>query len=257
MSQPDESGLPDDRLIFAWKHREWRGNWLTLGLCIAFAGLAAVSLLLRVERIEPQPAALKVHEVLVLDPASPLVQPVLSRAADRSFVLMSSRGRTDAGPELQAHVPVFEPMFKSFDFQLKDLPEADRRMPAPQWLKPDALLLPDRRRMDATEVPPVAAAVPEQRLRAVVTRGLEQRPLTRQVAVEGPVPEEVIRTRFRALVSPQGIVTWALPLHEEVRFGKDIERLRSALSRLRFQPKTSPGDEWAELRFVWEPWPEK
>lgn len=257
MSQPDETGLPDDRLIFSWKHREWRGNWLALGLCLAFGGLASISLLFRVERIDPKPAALKIHEVLLLDPSSPLVQPVLSRAADKSFVLMGSRARSDSGPELSSYVPVFEPMFKSFDFQLKELPETDRNLAVPHWMQPNALLLPDRPRPDTDPSLAAPVAVPEQRLRAVVTRGLEKRPLTRQVAVEGPVPEEVTRTRFRALISPQGIVTWALPLQEEVRFGKDIERLRSALSRLRFEPKPNAADEWAELRFVWEPWPEK
>jgi len=257
VKQDEEAGLPDDRLNFQWSHKEWRGNWLALGLCLAFGGLAAVALLFRVERTDPRPATLKVHEVLVLDPSSPLAQPVLSRAADKSFVLMGSRGRNDGGPELSAYAPVFEPMFKTFDFQLKELPEMDHRMSVPQWLKPSTLLLPERKAQSGSTRPAPASAVPEQRLRAAIIRGLENRPLTRQVAVEGPVPEEVVRTRFRALVNAQGIVTWALPLHEEVRFGKDTERLRDALSRLRFRPDANAPEQWAELRFVWEPWPDR
>jgi len=257
VNKPEDAGLPDDRLNFEWSYREWRGNWLALGLCLAFGGLACVALFFRVERTDPRPAALKVHEVLILDASVPLVQPVLSRAADKSFVLMGTRGRSDAGPELTSYTPVFEPMFKTFDFQLKDLPETDRQMAAPQWLRPAALLLPERSLHYGSERPVAASAVPELRLRAVITRGLENRKLTRQVAVEGPVPDEVVRTRFRALVNSQGVVTWALPLHEEVRFGKDIERLRDALSRLRFQPEPNAPEQWAELRFVWEPWPER
>ncbi len=257
MSRNEEAGLRDDRLNFEWSHKEWRANWLALGLCLALGGLVVLSLLIRVERTDPRPASLKVHEVLVLDHSSPLAQPVLSRAADKSFVLMGSRGYNDGGPELSDYAPVFEPMFKTFDFRLKELPEDDRTMAAPQWLKPSALLLPERTQASSGERPAAASAVPEHRLRAAVVRGLENRPLTRQVAVEGPVPDEVVRTRFRALVNAQGVVTWALPLHEEVRFGKDIERLRSALSRLRFRPDADAPEQWAELRFVWEPWPDR
>jgi hypothetical protein len=216
-----------------------------------------VSLLFRVERAEPRTAALKVHEVLLLEPSSPLAQPVLSRAADRSFVLMGTRSAAESGPALAALAPVFEPMFKSFDFQLKELPEDRRGSPAPRWLQPDILLLPDRTAQEGSAVPAAVTAVPEHRLRAVVRKGLTDRQLTRQVALDGPVPEEVVRTRFRALVSPAGHVTWALPLHEEARFVTEVDRLRDALGRLRFQPKAAAAPEWAELQFVWEPWPEK
>ena len=253
MKPPVEDGQQDDQLIFQWAHREWRGNWLMLGLCLAFASLVGVSLLFRVARVEPRQSTLKPHEVLILDPASPLAQPIIARAADKSFRLMGRRPPDEGEPDLTKQAPVFTPLFKAFDFTLKDLPKPKEVSNVPRWLIPGSAPLPEREKQTGNAPSDqMLAAVPEYRLRAKADGALSSRRLRRQVAVAAPVPDEVVQMKFRAAVAEDGRVTLALPVQEEGRFAADVERLREAVGRLRFEPKEGVPLEWGEVEFLWE-----
>lgn len=253
MKPPADDTPTEDRLIFQWEHREWRGNWLMLGICLALAALVGASLLFRVARLEPRQTSLKAHEILILDPASPLAQPIIARASDKSFMLLGRRAPDEGEPDLSKQAPMFSPLFKAFDFTLKDLPEPANRSSIPRWLVPVEAPLPKQElRMETVDETGSLAVVPEFKLRAQAGGVLAARRLRRQVAVATPVSDEVSRVSFRAAVAADGRVTMALPVQEEGRFAPEVERLREAVGRLRFEPKEGVPLEWGEIRFFWE-----
>ena len=241
-----------DGLTFQWAHKERRGLWLFASAVLALGGLVFTALVVRVARVEPRSVELATHEVLMLEPSSPLAQPIIARAADVSFLLLGKRVRDDGEPTLTDASPVLVPSFKGYELKLKDLPETQVSSPIPRWLKPDEAPLPSRSELARIEQRQFAQAVPEYRLGVSLGGQLSERELSRRVRVAGPIPDDALHVTFQAAVDAAGRVVFALPMQDDATVLKETENLRLAIGRLRFVPRPAAALAWGTIKFEWE-----
>ena len=242
-------------LTFNWAHADRRGPVLFFGLSIAAAALVFVVVLFRVARIETAPVSLKTHEITYLDPASPHAQPILARAAALSQPLLRTRGEDELEPQLASGTPLFQPRFKGFSYSLKSLPEPEAALPVANWFRPERAPLPSLPALPAAAMPAALAKAPSHELKVKATFTKEQRPLAGSFTLPADVSEQALASAFRVAVDQLGRVVFALPLQDRAEIFDDIEKLRKALTRMRFS-RASPSApltmDWAEVRFVWE-----
>ncbi len=246
--EPEEKPL----LVFQWEHRDRTLHWFLAAGIMMILLLVVVSSVFPVFRAERRLEPAGTYEVLLLDRSSPYAQPIIARAADRSFLLLGKRAHDDAEPSLTSIAPVFTPSFKNYDFRLKELPEPEVSTSSFRWLRPTRPQMPEI--AELADLPPAGPLpkLPRCTLRAVVTGGLAERRLERQVEVSDAISHEALTISFRAGVGPDGRVLWALPMQQEGLVTAELQRLRRAINRLRFGPKPSAEIEWGEINFQWE-----
>ena len=148
-------------LTFDWTLRERRMRALFGALAIAFiVGLASFVLFqitVTVSRKSEPPS----QAIVILDPSSLAAQRIIDRANDQSFLLLTdNNAREQTQTTLADIAPVFEPGFKHFRLQLRDLGQTQ----APE-MRP--------RLFSATDnpLPPLAAPVPQAPPGAPWSRG--------------------------------------------------------------------------------------
>jgi hypothetical protein len=239
-------------LTFDWEHTDRRGPVLFLGLSVAAAALVFVVMLFRVARIETTPIALKTHEVTYLEPGSPHAQHILARAAALSQPLLRTRGVDELEPQLASGAPLFQPRFKGFSYSLKSLPEPEAALPVANWFRPERAPLPSLPALPTVAMPGSVAKAPSHELKVKARFTKEQRPLAAPIMLPTDVSEQALASAFRVAVDQLGRVVFALPLQDRAEIFDDVEKLRKALTRMRFSRSGQSSMDWAEVRFVWE-----
>ena len=234
-------------LIFQWLAREGNGLRLFAGGVATLLAFGGFLLLFQVVYPTARQRPLAVQRVLLLDPASPAVRPVLDAVNDRDFLLMRSardESKTAVGPPL-----AFTPSFKGFELQPKDLLESRATSTLlPRVFQPDHPPLPP---VPATASMPVPKSAIPHVLQATVVDGLKQRPITHAVTFKDDALGDIVGTVYRIAVAPSGRVTLVIPLSDPAGRFDAFQQVRTGLTELRFQASPTQAIEWGTLTLKW------
>lgn len=237
-------------LIFTWRLQERRGWYLiALGLAsILFVG--GTLLLFQVVYPASRPLTLTPQRIWLLDPSLPGARQIIAAAADKDFLLLGKSAADRSLPELAGQSSaVFAPSFKSHTLQPKDLLETRSTTAIlPRLFLPQRTLLPAVSGSTPAIAPPPIIA---QALRAVVTSGLAQRALTRQVELPASALPPDKTLAFYVAVAPTGQVKVVLPLTVTAAQADTYRLLRAQIAELRFTPSQTSDLEWGTLAFEW------
>lgn len=237
-------------LIFSWHTQEHRGWYLlVLGLASVFF-VGGTLLLFQVVYPASRPLALTPQRIWLLDSSQPGARQIIAAAADKDFLLLNEAVADSTLPALAGQKSAFfAPSFKDRSLQPKDLLETRNATAAlPRLFLPQRALLPALPDRSQDRTPP---ATKPQVLQAVITRGLSQRTLIRQVnlaATALPVDKPV---SFHIAVAPEGQVKVVVPLTSTAAQMETYRTLRAQLAGLRFSPRDVQEVEWGTLTFEW------
>lgn len=237
-------------LIFSWHTQERRGWYLlVLGLASVFF-VGGTLLLFQVVYPASRPLTLTPQRIWLLDSSQPGARQIIAAAADKDFLLLGQATADSTQPAMAGQKSAFfAPSFQGRSLQPKDLLETRNATAAlPRLFLPQRTLLPTLPERGQDRTPPAPKA---QVLQAVVTSGLSQRAIIRQVnlATEAlPVDKPVA---FHIAVSPDGQVKVVVPLTSTAAQVETYRTLRAQLAGLRFSPRNAEAVEWGTLTFEW------
>lgn len=245
-----KSSGPLPALIFSWRTLERRGWYLlVLGLTsILFVG--GTLLLFQVVYPASRPLTLTPQRIWLLDPSLPGARQIIAAAADKDFLLLGKAAQDSTQPALAGQESAFfDPSFKGRVLQPKDLLETRPPPPVlPRLFLPQRTLLPALPEHTNEFSPPAPKA---QSLRVVVTGGLAQRALIRQVHLPASALPLDKLVMFHIAVAPAGQVKVVLPLTGTAAQPDTYRALRALLAELRFEPRNTLAVEWGTLAFEW------
>ena len=246
---------PLSRLIFRWHLPEgafWR---LMFWAIVATIVLTAWMLLFQVVFPRASRRSHATQHITLLDATSPEARQMVAEVADRSFLLLSP-GATGA-PRLSELRPVFNPGFKDYELQVKDLPETGAAASMlPRLFSARHTLLPPLPAPAAAGASTGRAPVKAQRLVAVAGDGLEGRAIVHNMAqlAEGSPALGEVHGQIRVAVSPDGRLLTAVSLMDEssIVSAAVSREFRQAIEALRFAPVTETRPQWGTLAFRWQ-----
>jgi hypothetical protein len=216
-----------------------------------------MALLFKTQPPAPQRTHHLSQSILLLDPANPINQIVLNRAQDRGALILGPEaiGDITAGTSL---LPVFRPSFSGFQLQLKEAYVSRTSTDQPRLFQPSDLALP--RQPNPTpaplpSLPPDAAATragaKNWLLQPEFHGSLTQRALRSPPDLASFRPQDLAKLRFQIAVKPNGRILLVVPLHSAPEDREIIPALLSALSSIRFEPRTGNSLEWGQVSFAW------
>jgi hypothetical protein len=239
-------------LIFDWAPQAKRTSYMVLFSLMALGMLAFVAVTFRVERSELRSVTQHTERVLILDPTAPGVVSILQRAADMSVLALGRREVKQDEPQMATHMPVFQPGFKDYTYQLKDLPSSPPEYRAPAWIRPTHPPLPTRPEVSQLPERNTPRAAPEYQLTLKPSPPLASRWKPQTLPMSETTNLNLTGITFRTAISETGQVLLSLPLQQTSAQSKTVEKLRTAISSLRFKPAPGAGMVWGDLSFAWE-----
>jgi len=245
---------PGSALIFPWGDRP-RSVWrLVPYLLVCTTVLAALALLFKTKTPPPTHSPNISQSILLLDPANPVNQTVLSHAEDRSTLILGPEpvDQSIAGTLLR---PVFKPSFNHFQLRLK---EPDITRPAASQVRlfqSSDLALPPPSRTPPPNAPPTAAsnhsANKPWQLVPKFHGPIASRPLRIPPNLSRLHPQDLAKLEFQIAVKPDGRTLLAIPLNSATEDREILPSLQTALSTTRFEPKPGASTEWGRISFAW------
>jgi len=241
-------------LTFPWGDRP-RSLWRLLPYTlICAAALTSLAFIFKSKTPAPTPTHSISQSILLLDPANPINQTVLSHAQDKSLLVLSP-DPIDESIARHPLLPVFKPSFSHFQVRLKE-PYVSR--PPTQQVRlfqPSDLALPPASRTLPKGAPPTAAstragAKPWQ-LVAQFQGPIASRTVRTPPNLTALRPKDLARLRFQIAVKPDGRTLLVLPISSATEDREFLPALQSALSATRFEPKPDSSNEWGQITFAW------
>lgn len=237
-------------LIFQWLAREGRTLKLIVGVTATLLTLTGLSLLFQVSYPAARRHPLAAQRAVLLDGSTPESRSILDQVRDQDFLLVPPAN--DAQVPLAAKPPVFEPSFKDYELQPKDIIES--RVNASTALP--RVFLPERPLLPPVAQPPVATArpvAPPQALKAVIVEGLAKRKVARAAPLDGTRFAEIAGTQYRIAVAANGSIKLVMPMTDPGSQSDLYSDICSVLNGLRFEPNAGTGVEWGTVALKWQP----
>jgi hypothetical protein len=250
-------------LTFDWLYRESRARFLIIATILAISGGLASFAIFRVTPMVLKLPDARNQAIIILDPSSLAAQRLIDRASDQSFLLLADNNASETSQtKLTDAAPVFEPGFKNFRLQLRDLDQAQPPELRPRLFTPAHSLLPPKPVLQVKKQPP---AVPPARVAKIVVE-VSKELLARWQPPMLALPEANMNTNaslsYSIAVDHYGRVTSALPINEpdtalaaaaNATSGADAEALQHYIRSLRFKPEpTASTPQWGILTISWQ-----
>ncbi|MBP7948578.1 MAG: hypothetical protein KA004_02905 [Verrucomicrobiales bacterium] len=243
---PPPSGVP--MLTFNWKRREIRRVRLFGFLLVSLLGHAVCFYLFKVvtpgstRRLPPE------ESVLFLESSQPGVAEILTSLEDHSTAALIPLDQTDSGTgEISQFIPPYQPTYAGYQPEVQE-PPSQGEMALPELAAASIPLLPvveGLRPIKPAPAAPAAPPVPQLLVKfPLSSRALQSPPQWPQNLTPPEEPDAVFT--FHLGVDQAGIVR-----HCFAEGAASPPDLRGTLSRLRFQPSTHPGLQWAEVEIHW------
>lgn len=241
-------------LTFPWGDRP-RSLWRLLPYTlICTAALTSLAFIFKSKTPSPTPTHSISQSILLLDPADPITQTVLSHAQDESLLVLSP-DPIDASIGRQPQLPVFRPSFSEFKVRLKEPYVSSTPTQQIRLFQPSDLALP-----------PASSTLPEGAPPTAASTHAGAKPWQLEAQFQGPISARIIRTppslttfrpkdlarlRFHIAVKPDGRTLLVVPISSATEDREILPALQSALSSTRFEPKPGSKNEWGQITFAW------
>lgn len=241
-------------LTFPWGDRP-RSLWRLLPFAVFCAAiLTSLAFIFKSKTPAPAPTHSVSQSILLLDPANPINQTVLSHAEDNSILFLSP-DPIDESLTRHPLLPVFKPSFSQFQVRLKE-PYVSRPITQQVRLFQSSDLA----------LPPASHTLPEGALPTAASTRAGDKSWRLLPQFQGPIasrtvhippnlttlrPQDLAKLRFQIAVKPNGRTFLVIPISSATEDREILSALQIALSTTRFDPKPGSTNEWGQVSFVW------